>query len=127
MMKLSKKVKALRRSRGLNQAEFAKLVGNVDQSTVSKWERDLQQPRGEALVRLAGLAEESPAEFMGLEEKSTDRAVAVDRPARSAHHPAFGCMRGTLTILPGVDLTEPADPDWGKVYDDPRYGEEYGK
>ncbi|MEQ8480048.1 MAG: hypothetical protein RIC18_05255 [Hoeflea sp.] len=30
----------------------------------------------------------------------------------------FGCMKGTLTILPGVDLTEPADPDWGRVYED---------
>lgn len=29
----------------------------------------------------------------------------------------FGCMKGTLTILPGVDLTAPADPDWGKVYE----------
>jgi len=33
-------------------------------------------------------------------------------------HPAWGCMKGTLTIMPGVDLTAPADPDWGKVYDD---------
>jgi hypothetical protein len=32
--------------------------------------------------------------------------------------PLFGCMRGTLKILPGVDYTRPADPDWGKVYDD---------
>ena len=29
-----------------------------------------------------------------------------------------GCMKGTVTIPPGVDLTAPADPDWGKVYDD---------
>ncbi len=32
--------------------------------------------------------------------------------------PLFGCMRGTLKLLPGVDYTQPADPDWGKVYDD---------
>jgi hypothetical protein len=32
--------------------------------------------------------------------------------------PIFGCMQGTLTRLPNVDLTEPADPDWGKVYED---------
>lgn len=29
----------------------------------------------------------------------------------------FGCMKGTLTLLPEVDLTEPADPDWAKVYE----------
>lgn len=32
--------------------------------------------------------------------------------------PLFGCMWGTLKILPDVDYTQPADPDWGKVYDD---------
>ncbi len=40
-------------------------------------------------------------------------------PAISAtRHPAFGALKGVITIMPGVDLTEPADPDWGKVYDD---------
>jgi len=32
-------------------------------------------------------------------------------------HPAFGGLAGTVRVMPGVDLTEPADPDWGKVYD----------
>jgi transcriptional regulator with XRE-family HTH domain len=27
-------------------------------------------------------------------------------------------MAGTVTIAPGVDVTAPADPDWGKVYDE---------
>jgi hypothetical protein len=27
-------------------------------------------------------------------------------------------MKGTSIVAPGVDLTEPADPDWAKVYDD---------
>jgi len=31
--------------------------------------------------------------------------------------PLFGCMVGTLTLLPEVDYTAPADPEWGKVYD----------
>ncbi|MGX8012118.1 helix-turn-helix domain-containing protein [Mesorhizobium sp. ORM8.1] len=38
-------------------------------------------------------------------------------PPRDAD-PLFGCMAGTLTLLPDVDYTAPADPDWGKVYDD---------
>ncbi|PWV98217.1 hypothetical protein DFR52_105198 [Hoeflea marina] len=29
----------------------------------------------------------------------------------------FGAMKGTLKIDPSLDLTEPADPEWGKVYD----------
>ncbi len=32
-------------------------------------------------------------------------------------HPGYGCMKDTLTIPDDLDLTGPADPDWGKVYD----------
>ena len=32
--------------------------------------------------------------------------------------PLFGCMAGTLTLLPDYDYTAPAHPEWGKVYDD---------
>jgi hypothetical protein len=34
-------------------------------------------------------------------------------------HPLFGALKGVTFIRPGVDLTEPADPDWGKVYEQP--------
>lgn len=36
-------------------------------------------------------------------------------------HPAYGCMAGTMTIMPGVDLTAPMDWDeeWGeKLYNE---------
>jgi hypothetical protein len=36
-------------------------------------------------------------------------------------HPAWGCMEGTITIMPGVDLTAPMDWDeeWGeKLYNE---------
>lgn len=33
-------------------------------------------------------------------------------------HPLFGALKEVTIIPPGVDLTEPADPDWGKVYED---------
>ena len=36
---------------------------------------------------------------------------------KPGRHPAFGALKGLIRISPGVDLTEPADPDWGKVYD----------
>ena len=34
---------------------------------------------------------------------------------RPGDHPLFGCMKGTVTIPAGVDLTEPADPEWGEI------------
>lgn len=37
-------------------------------------------------------------------------------------HPAYGCMKGTITVMPGVDLTAPMDWDgyeWGeKLYNE---------
>jgi hypothetical protein len=35
--------------------------------------------------------------------------------APTGRHPLFGWMAGTLTVAPGVDLTRPADPEWGEV------------
>lgn len=40
------------------------------------------------------------------------------KPVRKGPHPAFGALKGTTIVMPGVDLTEPADPEWAKVYDD---------
>ena len=35
----------------------------------------------------------------------------------SERSPLFGALKGLTRVAPGVDLTEPADPDWGKVYE----------
>jgi len=40
--------------------------------------------------------------------------------APAGRHPAWGAMRGTFKIPPDLDLTEPADPEWGGVYDSDR-------
>ncbi|KUM28910.1 hypothetical protein AU467_01220 [Mesorhizobium loti] len=50
--------------------------------------------------------------------KGFGESAQAEISGTSSRHPIFGCMKGTLTIMPDVDLTEPADPDWGKVYED---------
>lgn len=40
----------------------------------------------------------------------TSKAGAADKP----FHPMFGCMKGLVTIPDDVDLTDPADPEWGE-------------
>jgi hypothetical protein len=47
------------------------------------------------------------------ESECTPPADSVPKHAR--RHPLFGWMRGTVTIAPGTDLTEPADPEWGEI------------
>jgi len=29
-------------------------------------------------------------------------------------HPLLGALKGLLRVMPGTDLTKPADPHWGK-------------
>jgi hypothetical protein len=36
-------------------------------------------------------------------------------PKRPRRHPLFGWMKGTITIMPGTDLTAPADPEWAEI------------
>lgn len=60
--------------------------------------------------RLSRLSEMKQAKIkedaLGLEKAST----------KPKHHPAFGALKGMITLLPDVDLTEPAYPDWKKLY-----------
>lgn len=46
--------------------------------------------------------------FVRLNE--TSPAAATPKP--KGRHPLIGCMKGTVTIMPGTDLTEPTAPDW---------------
>lgn len=36
-----------------------------------------------------------------------------DDGRESTSHPLIGWLKGTVRIAPGVDLTQPADPEWG--------------
>jgi hypothetical protein len=38
-------------------------------------------------------------------------------------HPAYGMMQGLIRIMPGTDLTQPADPEWADRLD-AEYGPE---
>ena len=54
--------------------------------------------------------------FRRVDEKLA--ATTSSPPAKKGgHHPIFGALKGLVRVAPGVDLTEPADPEWGKVYE----------
>lgn len=67
MKKIGWKIKNLRTELGLTQAEMGKRIGEYPQATVAKWENDKQQPRPEALQKLAELAGVTKLQFLGLE------------------------------------------------------------
>ena len=41
-------------------------------------------------------------------------------------HPAYGAMKGLIRIMPGVDVTQPADPDLADYLDAKYAADEYG-
>ena len=59
--------------------------------------------------RLIGVAKQVRAIVRGDDEKP--------------FHPAYGAQKGTMRIMPGVDITQPADPDLAD-YLDAQYGKE---
>jgi hypothetical protein len=45
-------------------------------------------------------------------------AKPPNRAAVSKRHPLFGSLKGMIQVAPGVDLTEPADPEWADLLDE---------
>lgn len=65
MTTIGQKIKQVRTAAGLTQVAFASAVG-VDQSTVSRWERDRQEPDPDQLLALAQFSNEPMENFIQL-------------------------------------------------------------
>jgi hypothetical protein len=53
--------------------------------------------------------------FRKVPDKGTHHRVdSIKRAAVSKRHPMYGALKGLVCVAPGTDLTEPADPEWGK-------------
>jgi hypothetical protein len=43
---------------------------------------------------------------------------APNRPyAKKSGHPLYAMMKGLMFVMPGTDLTQPADPEWADRID----------
>lgn len=125
------------KKRGSNQSDLARFLER-DRSAVSRMlsgEKNMSVQQQDKIaeflgVSLAEVAEHRFSPQAGFEEgkqssyatqemdlhQETSEEKSVKNPYR---HPIFGCMKGTLTIAPGVDLTEPLDFEWsGKLYNE---------
>jgi hypothetical protein len=56
--------------------------------------------------------------FRRVEKAYSGETAPQTKPRKGEGHPLFGALKDVTFVPPGVDLTEPADPDWGKVYED---------
>ncbi|WP_181168642.1 MULTISPECIES: helix-turn-helix domain-containing protein [unclassified Mesorhizobium] len=71
MESMAEKIKALRARLGIDQKELSAKIG-VDQSTVSKYERGVQEPKREPNMKLADLAGVAYGEWVGVEPVEPD-------------------------------------------------------
>jgi hypothetical protein len=62
------------------------------------------------------------AKWLGRLLKRT-RAKIVGGDEEKPFHPAWGAMQGMVRIVPGIDITQPADPEWAARLD-AKYGPE---
>ena len=72
--------------------------------------------QGQEAFEVDGDVANRPA--LGGPDKGVSATAVEGAAARRIRHPIFGCMKGTVTIPDDLDLTAPADPDWGRVYED---------
>lgn len=68
MLMLNENIKRLRLSRGLNQVEFAKIMG-VSKQCVSNWENDNVMPSIEMLCKIADFFNVTTDYILGRNEK----------------------------------------------------------
>ena len=47
--------------------------------------------------------------------KPKPAGTATQSSGEAPFHPAYGAMQGLIRIMPGTDLTQPADPEWGEL------------
>ena len=70
---LSKRIKELRISLGLNQVQFGKSL-NVTKQTISNWENDNIQPSVDMLLKIVRLYSVSADYLLGIDDRKTFNA-----------------------------------------------------
>jgi hypothetical protein len=51
----------------------------------------------------------------GMAKRPHSDEPQVPQAKDGKRHPLFGALKDVTFTQPGVDLTEPADPDWGNI------------
>lgn len=116
-MTIGARIKELRASRGMTQAELAAIAGVTDKA-VSTWEKGANVPRMGAIEKLASFFKVSKAYLMG----ETDSLVSVIRPSSgSIRIPVLGSIPAGIPIEAVEDIIDweeiPADwLDGGKEF-----------
>lgn len=123
------------RTMGGNRSRLAAKLG-IDRSGMSrmlKGERRLRLDEVPVIARYIELSPEVVLEWAGLDvaggaaggfeemkqsefvRKSQYTPIPKETNVKPKRHPAWGALKGTTIVMPGVDLTEPTAPEWGQL------------
>jgi hypothetical protein len=50
-----------------------------------------------------------------MQQTSLSPLSPMTNPPPRKRHPAWGLLKGTTIVAPGVDIAKPTAPDWGKL------------
>lgn len=131
----STSMRAMARSLELDASAVSKMLNGTRQMSAEEQDKIaafLSVDRNEVAAHRGaghpGFGEMAQAEFEQVSGKTPPPASMQGHPAIPAEvdsagkkpyrHPAWGALAGMITLLPDVDLTEPSDPDWGKLDDE---------
>ena len=122
--------------RGLSVRKLAREMG-IDASAMSRALNSQRKLKPEEIQRLSEILDQPVATILGHVnagaanrpkgfEEMQQATFGAQTPLPPKRHPLFGIMKGTSIVMPGVDLTQPADPDWGDVDDHNAAAEQQG-
>jgi hypothetical protein len=57
------------------------------------------------------------------EDSPSEKPEPLAQAKKKERHPICGALKDITFVVPGVDLTEPADPEWADLLDK-KYGPE---
>lgn len=116
--------------KGLSLRDVARKM-DIDPSALSRTLSEERQMKPQEIVNIATILNVTSEEVLAhlgaadTNDETTGFAESpqaeLEKPVR--RHPLFGRLKGVITLAPGVDLTEPPDPDLAD-YLDRKYGPE---
>ena len=110
--------RSLNAQRKLSPGEIRNLAGALGTSPADVLEHiDMTEatPIPASTDRNGGFGEMQQRQFTPKPKTVVEDEASEKAPVR---HPIWGIWKGLVTLDPDYDYTQPADPDWGKVYED---------